>query len=114
MRHRRIGDRPPKGLEQFAVLRDGGADMQTRRSEPSVHQMLGFASLNFRTVKVAEPAVISGVVPKLLLVAVIGVAELRIKMAGLTVGVPKLTVGVAEPPSLLKVKLTRVCVGPEL
>ena len=83
-------------------------------ASPAFTKILGLALLNCRTAKVAEPAEITGVVPKLLLVAVIGVAELRTKVAVLTVGVPRLTVGVAEPPSLLKVKLARVCVGPVL
>ena len=33
LRHRRVGDRPPKGLEQFAVLRHGGPE----RARPPSH-----------------------------------------------------------------------------
>ena len=55
---------------------------------------------------------IVGVVARLLFVAVIGVALLRMSVLVATVGVPRARVGLAAPPSLVKVTLLRVCVGP--
>ena len=81
-------------------------------ARPSFTVRTGLALLNCRAVSVAAPVLMVGVVAKLLFVEVIGVALLRMSVLVATVGVPRVSEGLPVPPSLVKVRLARVCVGP--
>ena len=81
-------------------------------ARPSFTVRTGLALLNWRAVSAAAPVLIVGVVARLLFVEVIGVALLRMSVLVATVGVPSVTDGLPVPPSLVKVRLARVCVRP--
>ena len=80
--------------------------MRPVAARPELTVIVGLALLNCNTLSVGAAAPVrSGVVEKLSLLAVIGVAEVRMIVLA-AVGVPKANSGFAPPPSLVNVRLT--------
>ena len=89
-----------------------GAEMTRDSLERPETVITGAALLSCRAEKEAAPVLMTGVVEKESLIAVMALAAVSTTVLVAVVGVPKLKVGLPVPPWLLKLRLAKVWVGP--